>query len=203
MSRPIGYRQTDETKARISSGLKQAFAKNPRPVGVRKHSEETKAKMSGSIRKAIEEGRHPGSTGHLRKWQSKEFLRSINGGSTRRISVEARALRQRFGRYEQSARRRGFEWKLTEEFFLSLITQECWYCGTRPGQEERKCPGVVFNGIDRIDNALGYTGDNVVSCCVRCNYAKHTMGQAEFLDLVQKIAERHSNGTNACSQRVL
>ena len=43
------------------------------------------------------------------------------------------------------------------------------------------------NGIDRIDNNLGYTVQNSISCCKKCNYAKHKMSYDEFIELVTNI----------------
>ena len=45
----------------------------------------------------------------------------------------------------------------------------------------------TYNGIDRIDNALGYVIGNVTSCCGTCNKAKATMGRIDFLDWVRRV----------------
>lgn len=200
MSLPKGYKHSPETRLKISSGLRSAYTLSPRPKGAVR-SEETRMKMSASMRLAIAEGRHPGSASHLRQWQTKDRLASLGGtvasALSRGLTKERRALRHRLGVYVQSARRRGFSWELTEVFFESIVTKECWYCGAAPSQEQKKWPGVRFNGLDRVENDRGYVEDNVVPCCVRCNYGKHTMGRAEFLDMVKRIAARHANA-NTC-----
>jgi len=38
-----------------------------------------------------------------------------------------------------------------------LINSICYYCGE------------ASQGLDRIDNSVGYTKDNVLPCCGRCN----------------------------------
>jgi hypothetical protein len=43
------------------------------------------------------------------------------------------------------------------------------------------------NGIDRLDNTIGYIEGNVVSCCDICNYSKHTKGYIEFLSWIDKV----------------
>ena len=44
-----------------------------------------------------------------------------------------------------------------------------------------------YNGIDRVDNKIGYELDNCVSCCIKCNKAKSYFGQDEFLNHIKKI----------------
>ena len=43
------------------------------------------------------------------------------------------------------------------------------------------------NGLDRVDNNKGYTIDNVVPCCKRCNYAKNNQTPREFKEWVKKV----------------
>lgn len=47
----------------------------------------------------------------------------------------------------------------------------------------------VHNGVDRVDNALGYTPDNCVPCCSRCNYAKRAMPRGEFENWLMSAKE--------------
>ena len=42
------------------------------------------------------------------------------------------------------------------------------------------------NGIDRVDPSKGYTIDNCVSCCSKCNYAKHDMTISEYNEWLTK-----------------
>lgn len=58
---------------------------------------------------------------------------------------------------------------LTKEQFQELSNQECHYCG-------KEGP----NGIDRIDNSVGYTFENCVPCCKHCNYVKGDLSLADF-----------------------
>jgi len=46
---------------------------------------------------------------------------------------------------------------------------------------------LKVNGVDRINSNIGYEINNVVSCCSKCNYAKHMMNKKEFLNWVEKI----------------
>ena len=42
-----------------------------------------------------------------------------------------------------------------------------------------------------MDNDLGYTVANAVSCCKGCNTAKMKSSAADFIDLCRRIAARH------------
>ena len=43
------------------------------------------------------------------------------------------------------------------------------------------------NGIDRIDSSKGYSVDNCVPCCAKCNYAKHDLSIDDFKNHIEKI----------------
>ena len=58
---------------------------------------------------------------------------------------------------------------LTEEEFKNISKQDCYYCG-KDGP----------NGIDRVDNSIGYEFRNCVPCCKHCNYVKCDLSQDEF-----------------------
>lgn len=49
----------------------------------------------------------------------------------------------------------------------------------------------VFNGLDRVDNKVGYTLDNVVPACKICNHAKVDMSYDEFMEWVARVASFH------------
>ena len=77
--------------------------------------------------------------------------------------------------------------------FTKLIEQPCYYCG-QPPDTVRKANStssnfILANGIDRIDSQLGYTCDNVVSCCPRCNRIKGNLNQTYFILHIIKICQ--------------
>lgn len=59
------------------------------------------------------------------------------------------------------------------QLLLFVLMNTCEYCGFH---EEG-----VFLGIDRIDSREGYTVNNCVSCCWRCNFAKGARDPMTFL----------------------
>ena len=68
--------------------------------------------------------------------------------------------------------------EITYEQFAGLsATKECHYCGAGifwaeyRGADGRKS---TASNLDRIDHTKPYRLDNVVICCLRCNFAKNT-----------------------------
>ena len=85
--------------------------------------------------------------------------------------------------YKRHARKKGVPWELTDEEVWELITSDCHYCGAPPS---RGYAGKT-NGIDAVDNNEGYTVDNTVPCCKRCNKAKWQLSLPEFEDLILSV----------------
>lgn len=93
--------------------------------------------------------------------------------------------------YKRSANKRGYEYNLTDEQFKSLIFKKCHYCGTPPNQlksnNKRENSKLLANGIDRIDNNIGYIFKNCVPCCKTCNRSKDIMSNTEFMNWILKV----------------
>ena len=95
------------------------------------------------------------------------------------------------------------EFSLNREQYRKLIDGECFYCGkskteTRSFKKSRiEDSNVHFGksykcvGIDRIDSSKGYTTDNSISCCTKCNRMKLDLPQKEFIERCAAIARRH------------
>jgi len=99
-------------------------------------------------------------------------------------------------KYKRGAMGRGLAFTLIPEQFRQLTSANCFYCGAKPQMKEAHY-GVNgtyrHNGIDRIDNDLGYELHNCVACCEECNWLKGTMTQTAFLDAVLRIAKHQDN----------
>lgn len=95
-----------------------------------------------------------------------------------------RALAYHFGIYKNSAKKRGLDFTITKDEFLTAVLNVCYYCGE---VQEIKYKTYVYliNGIDRINNSLGYVSGNVRTCCRICNVAKGTMTEQEFYEKVE------------------
>src|SRR3990167_7186537 len=85
--------------------------------------------------------------------------------------------------YIGNAERRGIVFDISIHLFLLIIKQECLYCGCLPSANYRHggIHKLIYNGIDRYDNAQGYIPSNVVPCCKECNYLKRTKTIKNFI----------------------
>lgn len=102
--------------------------------------------------------------------------------------------------YKKGAKKRNLVYELTKEQFKNLVTQDCYYCGAKPKiYNSYKYTSVYMNGIDRIDNSIGYVIDNCVPCCKFCNQMKMEKSQYDFLN---KIKEIYCNLINKGSETI-
>lgn len=96
------------------------------------------------------------------------------------------------GTYRYYASARGYVYELGFNHFKKLIFSDCIYCSTKPFNFSTKVKTkttdkVYYNGVDRVDNSIGYTIDNSVSCCRRCNSAKNNKSKEEFLEWASRV----------------
>jgi len=121
--------------------------------------------------------------------------------SVRRMARERRLSPGRSQRnillksYKTAAANRELVWALTDEQFDALISGDCHYCDAEPVPPRRRKVRTnlygefTYNGIDRLDNTLGYVVGNVVSCCIHCNKMKNNRTVQEFLQHIQLVLE--------------
>ena len=104
---------------------------------------------------------------------------------------------------KHGARQRNIKFELSKEEHRFIVTRPCFYCGQQPelhNSYKRKdgtarikslCGSdradIYANGVDRVDNAKGYTLDNCVSCCSNCNRCKWQLSVDQFITHVRKI----------------
>lgn len=98
--------------------------------------------------------------------------------------------------YKCGAINRGYAFDLDKKQFYNLTQENCFYCGMIPSQHRKpRCKGklnsFIYNGIDRLDNSLGYDMNNCVSCCGRCNRMKSDMSYMDFLAKMKIIMTLH------------
>ena len=86
--------------------------------------------------------------------------------------------RTAYCRYRCNARRRGLIFNISKEWFNKERKGLCHYC---------KRPNA--NGIDRMNNEIGYTEENCVACCKTCNYMKSDRSVSVFIDHCEAIAD--------------
>jgi len=161
-----GYKQTEEHRHKSAvarTGLKR-----------RPHTEETKRKISAA---------------RVGKRATEDARRAMSIAQRKRLPFGQSSFNRLYGTQKGKARERNLSWKLSEEQFRVLVNGNCYYCGTEPAMI-RKGAGngdFIYNGIDRINSYAGYTEDNVVSCCKKCNLAKHVMSIEEFDEWIIRV----------------
>lgn len=97
-------------------------------------------------------------------------------------------LNRHYKSYKHNAARRNYSFELTLFQFHDLVNQNCHYCNAYPDENRRSSTDerLKFNGIDRKDNTKGYTIENTVPCCGRCNRAKDTMTYHEYIAWIHR-----------------
>lgn len=97
-----------------------------------------------------------------------------------------------YRQYKYSAKARKLEFKLTMKECERLFKSNCYYCNANPSNIKdcsiNSTNGTyTYNGIDRVNNDLGYALNNVVSCCIMCNRMKRTYSKSDFLQHIKYI----------------
>jgi hypothetical protein len=100
------------------------------------------------------------------------------------------AVRKFWKRYEAGALERGHAFDISFVRFREIITQNCHYTGVEPNQKVRVAGKTfLFNGVDRMDSAQGYSDSNCVPCCSAANFAKRTMAYQDFVAFLDATAK--------------
>lgn len=128
--------------------------------------------------------------GHIKSCGCKQNeLRS----KARRLPDGEGSFRGLLRSYIRSAEKRNIYFGLSEEQFRNFTTQNCFYCGCSPSRpHHQKGTNTLpynFNGVDRVDNELGYTFSNCVPCCGTCNLMKGTLSYEKFMSQMKTILE--------------
>lgn len=95
-------------------------------------------------------------------------------------------------KYKHEAKNRSLDFSLDEQTFERLIFSNCYYCTQEPSKimKYRQTEvNLIYNGIDRVDNSMGYSTANSVSCCTDCNLMKRTLSKQAFLKKIKDIYE--------------
>ena len=92
-----------------------------------------------------------------------------------------KSLKHRYATYKRGALSRGYIFELSEEEFSCFWNSNCTYCGDT----------IEGIGLDRKENTIGYTLENVVACCTTCNMMKHKLTHSEFINKCKMIANNN------------
>jgi len=92
--------------------------------------------------------------------------------------------RPKFQECKGFAKKRGYTFELTFNEFMGFWGLPCHYCGG----------DINKIGLDRVDNTIGYTLENVIPCCSLCNTMKHTDTYDNFIARCVATATCHPRG---------
>ena len=117
--------------------------------------------------------------------------------SRKELGTTEYSFRRLYSRYKNGAVTRNKEFALSYEEFELITKSNCHYCGTPPNKvanfysyiKKDGKPYYTYNGIDRKDNDLGYTLENSLPCCSKCNMLKVNTKYDEFIALIKAIAK--------------
>ena len=105
-------------------------------------------------------------------------------------------------RIKSDAARAGREFALSLQDIKDLIHEPCHYCGiidmnTLTVKSRTAGKFIVkeykYNGIDRVDNSVGYVKSNCVPSCAICNRAKNSLPYEDFIRWIENLT-RFRNG---------
>lgn len=117
-----------------------------------------------------------------------------------KLPEEESSFHNLFSKYKNNDRK--LEFNISKEVFRKLTKLNCFYCGKEPSQKQHRSKSngeYIYNGLDRIDSSKGYTIDNVVPCCGRCNEAKNDEKQDDFFAWIKKVYEHSILGKENAS----
>lgn len=97
--------------------------------------------------------------------------------------IKLRPYEQLYNRLLDRAKKFGSKTITYEEFLQFVAQEECHYCHVEISWKKKQ----TYN-LDRADNHLGYTMDNLVVCCGSCNKTKgDRFTYDEFMLLAQVL----------------
>ena len=111
------------------------------------------------------------------------------GNTYKRLSFGEGCRNIVFSRYKKEAINRGLSFELDIKEFSSITKKHCFYCGAPPNSELKASHGYgsyIYNGIDRVDNEIGYKLNNCVPCCKKCNSIKNGITK----EMIHKLYHR-------------
>jgi len=78
-----------------------------------------------------------------------------------------------YNRLLKGAEKRKYKVEMTYEQYLEFVEKDCHYCDAKLTWVKHSThKAALAHCIDRKDNSLGYTKENCVACCPRCNWGK-------------------------------
>jgi len=121
-------------------------------------------------------------------FQNNATTKSCGCLSNKNININP-AISLKIRSYKSGAKKRNLIYDLTFDCFLKLTSGNCFYCGIKPNKISKAgFHEYIYNGIDRVNNSIGYTIENTVSCCSLCNKAKRDLDYDIFKTWIERVS---------------
>lgn len=143
-------------------------------------------------------------TGKITHCGCKNFVYKTHSNAV--YSEEMASYRSKATQYRASAKTRKIDFQISIDEAVEMLKKNCGYCGVEPNTihnvrlnratkdkstsyayNNSEKHSIKYNGIDRINNKLGYTIENTITCCSQCNIAKAQFTQKEFKDWIKRV----------------
>jgi hypothetical protein len=89
-------------------------------------------------------------------------------------------VKNKYKDYKRRCKNKGMEFSISLWKFEFYINRPCYICKKE-----------FSNGLDRIDNNIGYTEKNVYPCCFDCNRMKSNKTVFEFKEYLARLNKDH------------
>lgn len=178
--------------ANYVKNLLKKYGIQTRPAGFQKGNTRRKDKLHSQTTKEKISNKHK-SSGHKPSPEAARKGQPLSLKSTWKDHVKD-PVAQLIRIYKDGARKRSLDYFLTREEFEAFIYKPCYYCAEPPGSRNVNGCDLVCNGIDRVNNTIGYIQSNCITSCKLCNKMKSSMSEQEFTDHCCKIASRFISG---------
>lgn len=104
----------------------------------------------------------------------------------KRLKEVNTAIKKLYSMYRTRAVNKNIEFTLSMYEFKNITQLNCFYCKTIPANKMKKrYDEYIYNGIDRLDNSIGYTQKNSVPCCYDCNTKKGSITKEMIIKLYE------------------
>lgn len=128
----------------------------------------------------------------------REYKRKYRGRNleTTRLANQRSGTRQKKDRKEgkrpehwiwidsrRTDRKKKLDNDLTKQFIKQIIVNGCHYCDSHHRMT-----------LDRVDNTIGHTKNNVLPCCYRCNMIRRNMPFEAWIEVSKGVKIAHKKG---------
>ncbi len=126
--------------------------------------------------------------------QTRLIRGKVKNCKCRGLSRDEVVIRQILCTYKKQASQNLRSFSLTDDQFRKIIKSDCYYCGSEPQNIRRlkrknRTFEYIYNGIDRINNEIGYQFENCVACCYICNRAKNSLPVNSFTNWINRLVK--------------